>query len=195
MYKKNTLAVCILLVFHVSCRPVASILGYVKKIRPETPETVTAYIKAQGGSYTTLFTVDNPVDYKFFLDTLLENHAATILVYNKDQVNILRDRSCPWSLLKQVDSLYTRHHNQLPPQVSPASDLKMLQTLLRPIDGDWPEDLSIGKYDYYVFYTWAKFYPKLSIRLMDQVNELKKKNGGHIFWGAVNMDFQESWGQ
>jgi hypothetical protein len=64
---------------------------------------------------------------------------------------------------------------------------------LAPIAGVWPDEKTFSQYDYFIFYTWAKFVPRLSKKMIHDVNKFASMNSNKVFIGAINLDLQQSW--
>jgi len=170
------------------CTPILYITGDVKKIKYEDSIALKSFVLHEKAKYTTLFVVKDEKNLHFFTDTIV-NHLPAILIFNKDQVNILADRTCPWSTIRYLDSLNSLTNDNANKKVT----VRKLLAPLVPIAGVWPDEKTLDQYDYYIFYTWAKFVPKLSKKMINDVNKFVEMKGYRVFIGAINLDLQQSW--
>jgi hypothetical protein len=188
---RHLLQVLSIFLLQYGCTPIFYLTGDIKKPKYEDPVTVKSFVLNEEAKYNTLFVTKDEKNLDFFTNTIA-NHLPAILIFNKDQVNIFADRSCPWATIRHLDSL-----NDLKNDTAVMTDKKVtvqkLVAPLTPIAGTWPDEKTLSQYDYFIFYTWAKFVPKLSKKMINDVNKFAEMNSNRIFIGAINLDLQQSW--
>ena len=160
--------------------------GNMKKAKYETPASVIAYLKKQDAEYDGSYIFRDKYKMKYFLDTIYDALPG-IVVFDKDYKNIIKDYKCFSSKPTGLDSLinsgsWKKNDNQL--------HLKLLEQLTV-IDS--AAGINNKSYDFYVFYMWAKFFPKKSNEMIQENNALYRNFHERIYIGSINMDLQESW--
>jgi hypothetical protein len=188
---KRLLQVLSIVLLQYGCTSILYVTGDLKKPKYEDSIAVKSFVLNEKAKYNTLFVAKDEKNMVFFTDTIV-NQLPAILIFNKDQVKILADRTCPWSTIRSLDSL-----NDLKNDTSVTISKKVtVQKLLAPlasIAGAWPDEKTLSQYDYFIFYTWAKFVPKLSKKMINDVNRFVEMNSNRVFIGAINLDLQQSW--
>lgn len=188
---KHLLQVLSILLLQYGCTPILYVTGDIKKPKYEDSIAVKSFVLNEKAIYNTLFVAKDEKNLGFFTDSIV-NHLPAILIFNKDQVNIFADRTCPWSTIRHLDSLNDLK-NDTSITISKKVTVQKLLAPLAPIAGVWPDEKIVSQYDYFIFYTWAKFVPRLSKKMINDVNKFAEMNSNRVFIGAINLDLQQSW--
>ncbi|GAA4336355.1 hypothetical protein [Flaviaesturariibacter amylovorans] len=167
-----------------SCTMVARMSGAYKTPQPETTATLSTFLEEAGASVDGLFVCPTKAAYKQFADSLGQS-IPHLYVFDASGQNLYNNSKCPWQNVRQLDSLRTQAGFRT------NGDFRVTQ-LLQPlalVKGNAPS----GQYDYYLFFVWARFVPKLSKEMIADVRAFRGRSGGRIYVGALNMDLQQSW--
>lgn len=188
---KHLLQVLSILLLQYGCTPILYVTGNIKKVKYEDPIAVKSFVLNEKATYNMLFVAKDEKNLGFFLDTIF-SHLPAILIFNKDQVNIFADRTCPWSTIQYLDSLNDQE-NDTSIVINKKVTVQKLLAPLTSIAGVWPDEKILSQYDYFIFYTWAKFVPKLSKKMIHEINKFAEMNSRRVFIGSINLDLQQSW--
>lgn len=178
----KSLILIVLSVWFFSCKQVLMVTGYVKNPKKEDSLSITGFTNEAAGKYNGLFVAKGPEAFKDFTVSVTDKCPA-VLIFNKAGEYILSDQRCAWVNVKQLDSL-----ERLSVGRKELALEKML-ALLKPLNGSMPGN----GYDYFVFYTWAMYSPKLSRKMISEVNRFAGTDTPGIFIGAINLDLQQEW--
>lgn len=161
------------------------ISGHYRAPHYETPESVLEFAKASNIYYDRLYI---PKSLQSFKEMNAAHLAAVPLIRifdkNKDLLKTAIDNDCSWALAdffhrKQGEGLIVKHDS------SYAHTLQHITLLDVKSDQD--------TFDYYIMSNWAKYVPKLSNSLFEQISVLKKDLDMNVCFISINIDSQKEW--
>lgn len=171
-----------------SCKLMLRMSGTYKKPVAESRENVLSYIHSKNAVTDAVFSCRSEGDYRYFIDSV-NNSIPWILVFDRNFKNMYTDTKCSWSASRSLDSLENSAGWKLNEKLSFTAMLQRMDLL----EGKLPVQDNGEPYDFYVFYTWAIFVPRLSNSMIGEISNYKSKTGDKVFVGAINLDLQKDW--
>jgi len=170
-----------------SCKLVLKITGNFKNPKYESREDIRRYAEQYGGKYDGLYVCKDQRSLKIITDSFAG--VPTVLVFNKDFENLYADKRCPWRNSYELDSLSLGSIWKKDEKIK----LTSITDKIFCIDGQAINNTESSKIDYYVFYCWAKFVPKLSKRMIGEIGLFSKSKSSNVYVGSIDLDLQKSW--
>lgn len=178
-------AICALLSLS-ACKAYLKATGNYSNPRYEKKADLLAFLSAENARYDEAFVFNNKVQLKYFVDSI-SPYIPAIIVFDKGFQNYFIDYKCFSAKATGLDSL-TKTAAWMPN--SRQIQLK-LQEELSSIDTR--ASIAAGNKDLYVFYVWARFYPKKSQEMIGEVTQLYNNLHDRVYVGAINVDMQSGW--
>ncbi len=170
----------------LSCKPLLWISGFYKAPRYEDFKSVKKF--ASNAKYHSLLVTRSLKGYEFFIDSLSHGYLH-VFIFNRDKQLLLNNSECQWANVRLLDSLETTRNFKIDTTVT----VKKLAAILESINGLAMDDKQMKEYDYFIFYSWVKWSPRLSRKMIQDVNNFGFKTDKNIFVASVNLDYQKSW--
>lgn len=172
----------------VSCSFLAKVSGDYKEPKKEDLKSISSFSKQI--DHHRIFYAKNAVSWKSFFDSI-NNVITYVYLFNSQGKQIFADSSCPWKSLTEIESIVAKNTSNL-------NTGKTLENFLQYFDefeiaNNTKFSFFEQKYDYYILYTWAKYVPKLSRQMIDDVNRIAQNSNKKIFVGSLNLDMQKIW--
>ncbi len=167
-----------------SCKHLLHITGQYNK--PKFEDKISL-IKFQGKDKSSNLFV--PKDYESFFKVYdsLSADVPNLYIFNKARNQIYSDVNCSWAKLSKLDSIYTLGNVN-----DSTLNVDKVLYFFKQIDKD-VEYADVGEnYDYYIIYSWAKYLPGLSKKMIKDVAKIKDMHKGKkIYFASINYDLQK----
>lgn len=174
------------LFFGASCKAVLKLSGDYKKPAPENAASVLAYLQQQDAVYDGVFAVAGKTQFRYLLDSVNSYYPA-VVVFDKDFSNYFIDFKCFADKPAGLDSISRTA------AWKPNTHKIEMELYSRLVSLDGGPGFTRSRKDYYVFYFWAKFFPKKSNDIIAEASALHKNLQDRVYVASVNMDIQDSW--
>lgn len=154
---------------------------------PEYETSQSILLKANEGNlyYDRLYKVKDYGCFKEFQKNKLTAFPF-VQIYNRDKrmIKIASGSECSWALMNffsQKDSVHLVAGDSLM--------YDFVTARLLPVDLRTNADT----FNYYILAGWANYVPKLSEKLFNQTNLMKKSMNEKVCFSYINFDFQKDW--
>lgn len=160
------------------------LMGHYISPKTESPSTIKDYVTKHDSYYDRLYVVNNANAF-LELQKFGVSGVPTVQIFNKEKklLTTASKSECDWTFA----DFFQNQSNKMVP-IDSITYTKVMERLV-PIDIRSKEDT----FHYYVITYWAKYLPRLTHRLFEQTNNMKKGMHERVCFMSVSLDMQEGW--